>query len=191
MEKTLSKEEIIAEWRVVEAAKADPAHFGILYERYFRAIFLFIFRRVDQEEVSGDLTSEVFLKALLNLSKIEFRGLPFKAWLYRIASNEVNLHFRNKANERTVNYDKTDIERVIAETTGTMEMTEAQENILAEELQHLDEKDMQLIEMRFFEKIPFAEIAFALGLTETNAKVKLHRILGKLGQRLKKKFSAE
>ena len=191
MQKTLSKEEIIAEWRIVEASKADPAHFGILYERYFRAIFLFIFRRVDEEAVTGDLTSEVFLKAMLNLAKIEYRGLPFKAWLYRIASNEVNLYFRNKAGERTVNFEKADIERMMAESTGDKLITEEQENILAEELQYLNEKDMQLIEMRFFEKIPFAEIAFILGLTENNAKVKLHRILAKLGQRLKKKFENE
>ena len=81
----------------MEAARDNPAAFGVLYEKYFRQIYLFVFRRTDDEDIAADLTSEVFLKAMLSLKNLKFQGVPFSAWLYRIASNEINLHLPNDA----------------------------------------------------------------------------------------------
>ncbi|MDX1627179.1 MAG: sigma factor, partial [Fulvivirga sp.] len=85
----MTEEEIARENEWVEEAKRDPQAFGKLYDRYFEGIFQFILRRTDDESLTADLCSQTFLKALQHIKKYEHRGVPFSAWLYRIASNEV------------------------------------------------------------------------------------------------------
>src|SRR4051812_22341421 len=97
-----TNEELKNELLEIEAAKADPDKFGLLYDRYFKNIFVFVFRRTDNEELSADLTQHVFMKAMMNIKKYEFKGVPFSAWLFRIASNEVNMYFRKTNKERVV-----------------------------------------------------------------------------------------
>jgi RNA polymerase sigma-70 factor (ECF subfamily) len=72
---------------LVQAAQSDPAKFDALYELYFERVYYFLARRVHDRATAEDLTSEVFHKALANLPKYEWRGAPFAAWLFRIASN--------------------------------------------------------------------------------------------------------
>lgn len=74
---------------LVEAAQKDPAHFGELYEIHFERVYAFIARRVSDREAAEDLTSDVFHKALTNLKRFEWRGVPFGAWLLRIAVNAI------------------------------------------------------------------------------------------------------
>src|ERR1700722_8860556 len=72
---------------LIEAAQRDPKRFAELYETNFERVYAFIVRRVQDRHEAEDLTSEVFHHALENLSKFEWRGVPFAVWLYRIASN--------------------------------------------------------------------------------------------------------
>src|SRR5688572_30356328 len=81
----LSDEEI-----EIREAKADPALFRPLYDRYYERIFKFLYQRLDEKEDAFDLCSQVFLKALTNLGKYRSVGVPFSSWLYRIARNELN-----------------------------------------------------------------------------------------------------
>ena len=81
---------------LVAAAKKNRDAFAIIYDKYFERIYLFIFKRVCDEDIAGDICQETMLKVMFNIDKYEDRGLPFSAWLYRIASNEVNLFFRKK-----------------------------------------------------------------------------------------------
>jgi RNA polymerase sigma-70 factor (ECF subfamily) len=81
---------------ILEACKQDPAQFGLLFDEYYTPIFGYILRRVGAYDEARDLTSETFLKAYLSIGKFTWRGLPFSCWLYRIATNEVNSHFRRK-----------------------------------------------------------------------------------------------
>ncbi len=74
---------------LVEAAQANLSKFDTLYELHFDRVYFFIVSRVHDRAVAEDLTSEVFHKALANLSKYQWRGTPFSAWLFRIASNAV------------------------------------------------------------------------------------------------------
>jgi RNA polymerase sigma-70 factor (ECF subfamily) len=71
----------------VEAAQRDPAKFGALYELHFERVYAFVASRVRDRTVAEDVTSEVFHKALANLANYESRGVPFAAWLLRIAAN--------------------------------------------------------------------------------------------------------
>jgi RNA polymerase sigma-70 factor, ECF subfamily len=72
---------------LVEAAQNDPGRFGDLYEMHFERVYAFICLRVADRGTAEDLTSEVFHKALANLPRYRWRGVPFSAWLYKIAAN--------------------------------------------------------------------------------------------------------
>ena len=85
---------------LVEAAQADLSKFDVLYELHFDRVYFFIVRRVHDRTIAEDLTSEVFHKALANLPNYQWRGTPFSAWLFRIASNAIVDHFKRSDRER-------------------------------------------------------------------------------------------
>ena len=180
--RTLSVEAIQSEWQEVQLAKQNPAMFRPLYKRYFEAIFRFILSRCGDQVAANDICSQVFLKAMQKLHKYEFKGVPFSAWLYRIASNEVAQHFRNTKKLRVVNVEDANISDFVEDID--FDAFGAYREAMIEVLNDLKPNDLELIEMRFFEKRPFKEIAEITGLTESNAKVKTYRIL----ERLKKKI---
>jgi len=162
----------------IEAAKKNPEQFRPIYENYYPAIFRFINRRTSDEHTTADICSQVFLKALSNIEKYEDRGFPFSSWLYRIASNEVNMHFRNIQKKRTVSIDYSGIDLIFEE----LDQSDLKDKIdkLKKVLQTLPFAAMQLIELRFFEKRAFKEIGEIMGITENNAKVKTYRLLDSL-----------
>ncbi|HKV06375.1 MAG TPA: RNA polymerase sigma factor [Candidatus Acidoferrales bacterium] len=85
---------------LIEAAKEDPARFAELYEENFERVYAFVSRRAGNRDEAQDLTAEVFHQALANLPGFEWRGLPFAAWLYRIAANAIADRWKRAARER-------------------------------------------------------------------------------------------
>lgn len=181
--KTISTLEIEQEWLEIQAAQDNPALFRPLYNRYFEPVFRFIYRRTADEDLSADLCSQVFLKAMQRLGEYTFRGVPFSAWLFRIASNEVAQFFRQNKAGRVVSVEDVQLGEVMDEVDE--DNNEVLRSKLLSTLNELNENDLQLIEMRFFEQMPFKEIADITGMTENNAKVRVYRIL----ERLKKKLT--
>lgn len=177
--------EIEQELRQVNAAKLDPAQFQPLYDKYYKPIFVFIFRRTGNEDLTSDLASQVFLRALINIKKYEHRGLPFSAWLFRIAFNEVNMFFRKTNAQRVVSIDTTKINSIAAE--AELESTSETDKLLMTCIAELPADAIQVIELRYFESRSFNEVARLLGISESNAKVKVYRILDKLKQIILKK----
>jgi len=173
-----TREDMLQEQILVDAAKQDPEQFRGLYNRYYERIFLYVWQRIDDKEVAHDVTSQVFLKAMQNLYKYEFKGVPFASWLYRIAKSEVYTVLRKLQVQRTVNIDSVGMGDMVSE----MEEDPYAEwmPVLSAAVAELEEDDLQLVEMRFFEKRPFKEIADILDITENNAKVRTYRILEKL-----------
>jgi RNA polymerase sigma-70 factor (ECF subfamily) len=174
----------------VEAAQKDARHFGVLYEKYYRQIFLFIYKRTSDDEVAGDIAAQVFLKAMVSLPKYSYRGVPFSAWLYRIASNEVNQHFRNAKGDRTISMEKSHIDKVMGmvDEEKTSDLAELYQEVMIETLHEMNPDEVEIIELRFFEDRPYSEVGFILGITENNAKVKVYRIVERLRKRLKAKL---
>jgi len=74
---------------LIEAAQKDPRRFAELYETNNERVYAVIVRRVQDQTDAEDLTSEVFQHAMANLSRFEWRGVPFAVWLYRIAANTI------------------------------------------------------------------------------------------------------
>ena len=96
----MSEDEIRQEKIIIEQARKNPQAFGALYEKYFDRIFNYLLRQTDDEQLAGDLCSQTFVNALNHLNRFEFRGVPFSAWLYKIASNEVNKHYRKSKGKK-------------------------------------------------------------------------------------------
>lgn len=181
--KHISQDEILREYETVKKAAKDPAEFQILYDRYFSAIFNFIFRRIDDEEITADLTSQTFLKALGNLKKYKYKGVPFSAWLYKIASNEVNRHYRVVKKKLVYSFDEAEFENLIEQNRE--EEVEIDIEYIIRQMQSMCETDIEVLELRFFEEKSFAEVAFILGISEANAKMRTYRAVDKLKKFLK------
>lgn len=183
--KTVSNQQMQEEWSIILAAKENPAAFRPLYDKYYDPIFRYIFRRTAQESLTADICSKVFLKALQQLKTYQFKGVPFSAWLYRIASNEISQHFRNVSKNRVVSIEDQNLSEMMDEMNEPENKNYRTALIYA--LDELKETDVQLIELRFFEQRPFKEIANILEITESNAKVKTYRILERLKKIILKK----
>jgi RNA polymerase sigma-70 factor, ECF subfamily len=172
------------EQALVEAAKKDPAKFAPLYDKYYEQLFRYIYQRVDDKEQAFDAVQQVFVKAMSSLHKYEFRGVPFASWLYRIASSEVNNVYRAENAQRTVNIDSVGVYGMMEEMEET-KIDQYHDKIVEIIGNELAEDELQLIEMRFFEKRSFKEMGEILNVTENNAKVRTYRILEKLKKIIK------
>ena len=91
-----------AERLLIEAAQRDPRRFAELYEDNFERVYAFVARRVRDRDAAQDLTSDVFHQALANLPRFEWRGVPFAAWLFRIAANAIVDRSKRAAKERNL-----------------------------------------------------------------------------------------
>jgi RNA polymerase sigma-70 factor (ECF subfamily) len=173
-----SKSSLEEERDWIRRAQKDPESFGPLYKKYHEQIFRYVYQRMDDEELAFDVTSQVFMKALKNIKKYEYRGVPLASWLYRIAKSELYQAFRDRKATRTVNLETIHLHDMVDEIDG--EQNDENRLKLYTGLKRLNETDLQLIEMRYFEKRSFREMAEILELTENNAKVKCFRALEKL-----------
>lgn len=173
---------VVTDSDLVLAAKKEVRAFEKLYSKYYEPILRYVYQRVVTKEEAYDITSQVFLKAMQNLEKYEDRGLPFLAWLYRIAKSEVYQYHRENAKQPTFSITEDQMEHMVHEVEEHgVKVTNEQ---LIEWLSEVAEDDLPYIEMRYLEQRSFKEIGEILGISENNAKVKTHRIV----QRWKKKI---
>jgi len=173
-----NKELIETEEEHINVAKQDMSKFSFLYDKYYNTVYRFIYNRVESIEIATDICSNTFLKAMSALSKYNNKGLPFAAWLFKIARNEINLHYRNQKKERSFYVNIKEEHQLITEIS-TEENYDV-EKILKPLLEGLNLSEMELIEMRYFEKLSFKDVSVILDISENNAKIKVHRILKKL-----------
>lgn len=171
-------EQIAEEYEVIQKAITDPSHFEVLYNKYYDRIVAFVYQRLDDKEMAFDITSQVFLKALTHLPNYKFKGLPFSAWLFRIAYNELCDLFKRNEQYRTVNIDTHLLKELIEE--ADIETKEYYLKSMVDSISELPPSELELIEMRFFDEMSFREIGSTLGITENNAKVKVYRLLDKV-----------
>ncbi|MNK12888.1 RNA polymerase sigma factor YlaC [compost metagenome] len=173
----------------VMQAKADPARFEPLYRKYYDSILRYLKQRIEDPEQAHDIASQVFIKAIKNLSKYEDRGVPFGSWLYRIAKSELYQTYREMQSSKTVSMDHVQIPTFDTLFFENQEFEHNQSLLLAA-MQKLKEEQLKLIEMRFFEQLSFKEIGETIGITENNAKVKTFRALEKLREYFLVRYAA-
>ena len=142
---------------LVEAAQADPTRFVELYERYIHRVYAYVSRRTRDRAAAEDVTSEVFQQALAHLPRFEWRGVPFAAWLYRIAANAVADHYARAARER----GDADVPVLDAEDEEIERRA-----FLYRAVRTLPPDQRRVIEMRFGDERSIADIARTLGRSE-------------------------
>lgn len=178
--------ENIDEENLIEKCKDDINFFEPIYRKYYESIFRYVFQRVDDKEIAFDITHQVFIKAITKIGQYTYRGISIASWLYRIASNELMDYFRKNSKHRTVNFESTGLSNLIVESE--LDNTEERINLVMKEIALLEEDDLNLIELRFFEKRSFKDIAEITGLSESNAKIRVYRILQKIKKQISHKI---
>lgn len=164
---------------IVRCQQGDTAAFGILYDRYVRKIYDFIFYKTFHKETAEDLTSLVFTKALNGVAG--FTGGSVSAWLYRIARNAVIDHYRTA--KTTVDiadvWNLDDGRELEIETDLKRQLDEVKRY-----LKTLSAEQRDIVIMRVWQGMSYAEIAAALGKTESSSKMMFMRTVKKMRKEL-------
>ena len=144
------------ERHLIEAAQRDPRCFAELYEINFERVYAFIARRVGDRDQAQDLTADVFHKALKNLGRFEWRGVPFAAWLFRIAANAIANRGKRAAQFEAMKLD--DIAEHEHSDPGDLEEIENRARLF-KMVDKLPADQRRVITMRFAQQKNIAEIA--------------------------------
>jgi RNA polymerase sigma-70 factor (ECF subfamily) len=163
----------------IEAAQKDPACFAELYENHFERVYAFVVRRVGNRAETEDLTAEVFHHALANLKRFEWRGIPFAAWLFRIAANLISDRWQRSGREVT------DDAALAEAQAGTSEMKEVERRAtLFRLVDTLPAEQRRVVVLRFVEEKSIKEVAREIRKTEGAVKQLQFRALTTLRTRM-------
>lgn len=164
---------------VLAAQRGDQEALTCLYEHYFPRVYRYVAVRLGNTEDTEDVTEEIFLRLIDNLGTFVFRGLPFGAWVFRIARNELVSHVRRQR-VRSATAPLTEfIPDLSADHVTEIEIqfSIAEVRVATE---RLPEAQRQVIALRFGAGLSVAETAQALKKTENNVKVLQHKAIAKL-----------
>lgn len=173
------------ESQLVERAKSDPEAFGEIYERYVDRIYNYIYFRVGDQHEAEDLTARTFYRALDHIDRYVDRGLPFSAWLYRIAHNLVANWHRDRSRRKLISLDG--LLRLTAPGESPERAVEEQteRESLRAAIRRLPADRQQLLILKFGEHLSNAEIGQIMGKTEGAIKSLYHRTLAALREDLR------
>lgn len=159
------------------AAQGDQEAFGVLYERYVGRIYNYVYYRTGNKDDAEDLTARVFLRALRHIVNYTDRGLPFSAWLYRIAHNLVANWHRDNSRRREVPLDEILLPRPPGEHPENVLLQSEEHEGLLKVIRTLPADRQQLLILKFVEHLSNAEIGQIMGRTEGAVKSLYHRTL--------------
>ena len=167
---------------LIAAAQADPSRFAELYELHFERVYAFIARRVADRSAAQDLTADVFHQALANLRRFEWRGIPFAAWLFRIAANAIANHTQRAARARGV-WEHVDPP---ADLEGPALEQVEQRARLFRMVDQLPDDQRRVVVQRFADERSIRDIALDLGRSEGAVKQLQFRALQTLRARMER-----
>jgi RNA polymerase sigma-70 factor, ECF subfamily len=166
---------------LVEAAQKDPARFAELYENNFERVYAYVVRRVGDRAETEDLTSEVFHHALANLQRFEWRGIPFAAWLYRIAANLISDRWQRMGREDVAD----EPEQIESAAARGVEFEEVERRAtLFRLVDNLPAEQRRVVVLRFVEQKSIKEVAREIRKTEGAVKQLQFRALTSLRARM-------
>lgn len=165
------------EAELIELAKTDPAAFGELYERYVKRIYNYIYYRTGNHHDAEDLTARVFARALQHIPTYVDRGVPFSAWLYRIAHNLVVNWHRDRGRRKLVPLDELVVTTLRSEAPERMTERREEHELLHIAIRNLPEERQHLLILKFVERMSNAEIGEIMGRSEGAIKSLYHRTL--------------
>ncbi len=175
-----SQSKIVDDDRIlVTAAQKDTEAAGRLYDKYYSEIFGYIYRCTFDRTITEDLTSNVFLSAFEHLGHYQWRQISFRAWFYRIATNEVRMYWRRQ--KRIAIFSRRNGEQESNEPSGSESIVAMEEyQLLHKALMKLRLKYRTVIILRYFEDKAIAEICEITGRKEGTVKSQLYRGLARL-----------
>ncbi|MGB8063328.1 MAG: sigma-70 family RNA polymerase sigma factor [Candidatus Sulfotelmatobacter sp.] len=164
---------------LIEAAQQDPARFADLYEVNFERVYAYAVRRVRDRAEAEDVTAEVFHQALANLKRFEWRGIPFAAWLFRIAANLISDRWQRSGREIADN------EKIDAAQVSPAEIEEVERRAtLFKLVDTLPAEQKNVVVLRFVEQKSIKEVARQIRKTEGAVKQLQFRALSNLRARM-------
>lgn len=162
---------------LTRAVEGDSEAFGVLYERYVSRIYNYIFYRTGNIHDAEDLTERVFFRALRHIGNYNHRGLPFSAWLYRIAHNLVANWYRDNSRRKEIPLDDSLlISRSSSHPEYELLQIEEQDQLL-KIIRGLQPDRQQLLILKFVDHLSNADIGQIMGRTEGAVKSLYHRTL--------------
>ena len=181
----------MTEIELLNRIKNNPADFSELFKLYYKPIFGYILRRTGDFDDTADIAADTFLKAFRHINNFSYKGISVKIWLYRIATNEVNLYFRHKQKHNSL-FERIDFENInlfnnyLREDKKELE-TELQRHhqflTVLKGLKTLPVKYQEVISLRYFEGKDNKEIVEILNINEGTLKSLLSRGLEKLREK--------
>ena len=166
---------------LIEAAQKDPARFAELYENNFERVYAYVVRRVGDRAETEDLTSDVFHHALANLRRFEWRGIPFAAWLFRIAANLISDRWQRKNREDIADGP----EQIESAATKSVEFEGVERKAtLFRLVETLPAEQRRVVVLRFVEQKSIKEVAREICKTEGAVKQLQFRALTSLRARM-------
>jgi RNA polymerase sigma-70 factor (ECF subfamily) len=166
---------------LIEAAQKDPARFAELYENNFERVYAYVVRRVGDRAETEDLTSEVFHHALANLRRFEWRGIPFAAWLYRIAANLISDRWQRRGREQV----RDEVEPIESASATGVDFEEVERRAsLFRLVDGLPAEQRRVVVLRFVEQKSIKEVAREIRKTEGAVKQLQFRALSSLRARM-------
>lgn len=178
--------EEIDEVSLINLARTDPEAFGILYERYVDRIYNYVFFRVGNSTEAEDLTSKVFFRALMSIGSYKHMGLPFSAWIYRIAHNLVANYHRDRMRGREISIENLNLTETGKLAAPEQKIAQLQDHeFLLRVINDLSPQKRELIVLKFVQNLSNEEISYIFGKTEGAIKSLYHRTLLELRDRVK------
>ena len=169
---------------LIGRAQADRLAFEPLYERYVAQIYAYAYYRIGNEQDAEDITARTFYQALTHLNRYTSRGVPFSAWLFRIAHNLVANWHRDESRRPTVPLDEHAASRVRGEHPEAEALAGEEQSMLLEVVRQLPEDRQQLLILKFVERLSNAEVGEIMGRTEGAIKSLYHRTLSSLREEI-------
>ena len=165
---------------LVSAARQDTEAVGRLFDKYYSEILGYIYHCTFDGTVAEDLTSNVFLAVFRHLGRYKWRQVPFRAWLYRIATNEVRMHWRRQKRIKTISLQPDDEEYAAGPSAADILEAAEEYHLVHKALLELRLKYRTVIILRYFENKAIADICEITGRKEGTVKSQLHRGLARL-----------
>lgn len=172
------------EQRLIEQAKIDKEAFGQLYERYVDKIYNYVYYRTSDPAEAEDLTARIFMRALQHIPNYEDRGLPFSAWLYRIAHNLVANWHRDRSRRQILSIDNISQWHVREDGPELNAQMLEDRNALLAAVRRLPADRQELLILKYVEQLSNAEIGDIMERSEGAIKSLYHRTLLALREEL-------
>ncbi|MCO5184367.1 MAG: sigma-70 family RNA polymerase sigma factor [Anaerolineae bacterium] len=162
---------------LIARAKTDKEAFGALYERYVDRIYSYVYYRIGNVQDAEDLTARIFYRAMQHIGRYEDKGIPFSAWLYRIARNLLANWYRDQSRRHIISLDDIMHWRLSEDTPELSAQLTEDRNALLEAVRHLPTERQELLILKFVDRLSNAEIGAIMGRSEGAIKSLYHRTL--------------